>query len=368
MRRKVLLFTFLVIMVLCLGCGKKNEKNNNESNNIDLNKKAKVTDIKMDSSKMKDDFVFMSENYNIVLASGEGGDTNFFDFYMISKEKIDENKIIGKLDTTIPHNVYFEEQTDKMIKLNTFQSYNDMDWNELYKLSKEKDTKQYDDYKNMFEKEYDALNSTCDFYYYNIHINIDLQKVMEDTNITQLKVQYNGKEFVVPINVKVYKELPGTIKSKYEFEIETDGDSGEEIIYPNKDGIININNLNITADKDIKITDIKLSESENIEIKDIDISILGDNAIQQKWSGAMDISKGTEIKIGLSVIDNNFKSKLAYETKIHPIITYEYNGVEKTCIFECTYRTIVPADEAYAQYVDGIDIVSYYTDYYSKVN
>lgn len=374
MKNKILINIILIFVIIIL-CGCVNENKRKKTNNkINFNKEASIKNVKQDATKLKDDIIIIMDNYDTYVNNEIGG--NFFYFNIISKKEIGEKDIKISMDTTLPYNFAFFSQNNNMvnnendIQFETFQMYNSMDWKKMYEISKESSSNNFDKYKELYNEEYTDMNKKCDFFYYTAQINIDIRQMKEDTTISEIIFNYKGKEYVKKINLKLYNKLPGIGNRKYSDDIISMESFGfdDVMIYPSKEGLIPVEDNTFVANQDIELTNIEILSNGNVKLKEAYISIVDDKSYEQKWNGNIKISKGTKFKIKMIAQDDNFKNKLSYGIKIRPVIEFNCNGEKCSTYYEASYRTKPLADEAYAYYVDGIDVLSYYYDYYNKVN
>lgn len=372
-KRFVINFMLICVMIVFCGCGNENKKEK-VNDKIDFNKEASIRNVVQDSKKMKDDLIIVMDNYDTYVNNEIGG--NFFYFNIISKEKLNDTDIKVSMDTNLPYNFGFFDQDDSVvnndneIQFETFQMYNNMNWKKLYELSKDRNSNNFDKYKRMYNKEYTDMNKKYGFFYYTAQINIDTKQLKEDTTISEITFNYKGKDYVKKINFKLYNKLPGIGDREYSDDIISMDSFGfdDVMIYPNKDGLIPIEDNTFVANKDIELTNIEILSNGNVKLKEAYISIVDDKSYEQKWNGNMSISKGTKFKIKMIAQDDNLKNNISYGVKLRPVIEFNCNGEKGATYYEASYRTKPLADEAYAYYVDDVDVLSYYYDYFNKVN
>ena len=79
----------------------------------------------------------------------------------------------------------------------------------------------------------------------------------------------------------------------------------------------------------------------------------------------MTLSEGTTVNPIVTINDPDIIGKLSNYKVYYLIMEYEVNGTKYSTDFSSSFFTNLDQYEIYAAEVDGIDILSYYIDYYT---
>lgn len=369
--------------------------------------------------------------------------TPYQDFSIISLDKINLNEIeivvpiqssyaimlidenspnIWKTDYELNNN---SDTTEKLISDETFpyylyQCYRGIDWKkmkELYDKAQEaanlikdwngktsdseyvkwkEDIKQYDEYKNLYLKDYEALTSEVlpQFYVYTFRIffgvsaksydeygfanEFESSKNVISESFKNIDIQIENISYTENIGeVRIWNELlpfPSLNFSNSE-HMKIEEISVGPTTDPWGDGTIQMADITFEAQRDLTLTKMYLYES-NITVlgTHIIISDKSGSSIDFYWDAesALDIEKGKTVTIEL-IIQDSRAMQLEYGARACPVIEYMVDSQLYKCVQEQNldrwpvYRKGIWI--RYATLFDGLgeQIQSYFDDYYRPI-
>ena len=359
----------LLFIVLCsiLGCGKTEKKEETK-----VNENRGNSEIENSKYKLKDDIVVALDNCNAVLCYGVTG--NRVDFTVMTKRKLNDKDLKVTFDKDVEYSVIFNEINEggPIVDENntegvyftdrTCMTYNGVDWKKYLEL--EKNGGDVEKYASKYNKGYEGIIG-C--YFYRVKVLFDYEKLTEDCKINKIYIEYKNKKIEKDVNINLMvdtsKYIPDVFESTSESSIVETG-----TVPNNKGYLYKYSDINLKALKNVKIKEIKCVGDNGIEIENIDVSGSFNNSIQQKFTGDLDIKQGDTVNFNVYLKDKNFINQLAYNNNIVISMIYEVDGQIGENLQAMKITSSAMLDELYAYYNDGVDIMSYYNDYYNVVN
>lgn len=191
-----------------------------------------------------------------------------------------------------------------------------------------------------------------------------------------------ANEMTVTINGESKTYKLGTISSRSEesreFVIDPDynlncfdclGSFGQAVDV-SEDGRSVLNNLQYNAVNDVTLTGMRFYKNDAIEIRKVSVTQTTDDGatIDTEWNitKPFKLSAGETIVLNVEIADPFFAGTLGGWDAIYLLIEYQYNG--KTYELGMPFYCVQTLDDpfAYIAMEDGIDILSYYTDYLNR--
>ncbi|MDD2269258.1 MAG: hypothetical protein PHY15_06935 [Eubacteriales bacterium] len=348
----------------------------NEKNNMNLPKALKEDEVIILLDDV--DFTFY-ESMSFM---------RFIQFDIISQKEIRDDYSLN-LDINTPYKLTIEEKPEQEesglefeFPYYVFQSYQNVDWKEMYSLhllnekSIEEEYKQYEpyvEYMNLYKDSYSKVKASDlpVLYRYTASIVFNMpDNIDENEEIEELKFEINGKEYKKKVNIKI----DYTTKSIYKVEsiLQRALAQSERLIIPNSEGKMVVDNFPVECKSDIEITDFYVLNND-VEIKELTINSSINNGanINQKWVKGKIIAfpEGTNFNIKVTFTDKNFIDKMNYSAKVYLVLEYNSGeGKEECTYFEIVFTTKLNEYEILGVMYDQTTIKSYYYDYYSKIS
>lgn len=367
------------VIILCIfaslivGC----EKNNNNKDVVN-NKKNKKTSIseerKKATVKLNKDIVVAADNCKLTTSNSNGG--NQFEFYIMTKEIVEENDIKVIMDTDVKYSVHiydmseFETMTNGDVYISdiTTFSYNKIDWNKCLELENNGSTEELELYKNKYNNGYTGV---IDCYFYKVSVIFDhdeIKKIKDNSEINKMYIEYKGEKIEKEISVKFIKDL-WDLSRPFSKAMTGLGESKvfRQCVEPNKDGKLPSYNESFKADKNFVIKEIKCVSDNGIEVENVDVTGSVNNNISQKKQGEIEVKKGDTVYLSIKLRDKESSNQLTYSKNAIISMKYQVEGVdgideEQYSISFCSSAML---DEIYAYYVDNVDIMKYYNEYHN---
>lgn len=235
------------------------------------------------------------------------------------------------------------------------------------------------DYRECLKEElegYSALKKEDlpQFYVYNVSIHFD--------PFDQSKPDESFTEITLTIGDQVYQQNVGQItllNGKRDVMDQVDWHNNRENVddgilgqsigpLPYNDGLHYVPSyFHITVDQYKSLTNLVLDNpNHQLEAVWINLKPEGGTWTAYKWdmSEPFELYPGDEVKITIIYRDETLKSFLGYQTKLHGHLEYETNGKTWYKVSNCYIAAGMNYYALYAMIFEGIDLESYYWDYY----
>lgn len=284
----------------------------------------------------------ISEEKNLVISSNANfkiydGISKQRQFYVdiVTKERIDKEKISVKMDTGVSFKYSIEQVENEEIDLNAYLEYIGKS-EELEKLKKD----DYSGYEQKLEKYEEDLRERKIKKILHYRIYITVIQIFGDAKIDLITIKYNNTKYSVNVgNIEIYSdvELDSNEKGINMITIA----SSEVKVQRNEDGIENyIDSQVFRTTEKITIKDIRLFNSAS-KIDKCNFMIDNpDYSIEQEWKGEkIDIQKGSIVGINLDIINTKLKNNYEYQGNEYVIIEYECNNKNYCTYWEVNFDT-----------------------------
>ena len=331
--KKIIIYCLIIMLFCCVGCGKKNNKNEPKV----MNGKLKMVKEELDELKIYEPNIDM-KIYDDISKQRQ------FHIDIISKKKLDCEQVKIFMSKDIDYRYMVEERNDEKLDIDTYIEYIGKS-SELSKI-KEKNLKKYEEIVNRYETELENMNVEKIFHY---RMYITITRIYTDSVINSAKIEYNGKQYEIRL---------GTIKINKTSKIKIGSEEGiEQITFAASEVFVEKNNEGLEEYKDseifnakenIKIKNIKLYNSSS-EIKE-SIIVIDDkrDTIEQKFTGTpINVTKGASIGISLHIQNKNIVSNYASESKEYILLEYEYKRKDYYLCWEVDFETIQTGYQLY---------------------
>lgn len=134
---------------------------------------------------------------------------------------------------------------------------------------------------------------------------------------------------------------------------------------PGTDGVLELPDLHYVAKEDIVLNSFAVPGAEVLECELRIITLLGDR-FSLRWDGAssIEVDAGSEITVENVVIrDPGLGDKLVANVVRYIVVNYTMDGENYNTAVPVSIRMRVEPWDAYAWYVDGVDMLPYYMEY-----
>ncbi len=249
-----------------------------------------------------------------------------------------------------------------------YQCYKNVDWEKLKMLESDASTNlEFTEYQDKYVPEYNKSDKKKDFYYYEMEILFDNETITQPEELIDIQIEYKNKTFeekLGNVNLTKFVEEPENITEKEYFSLMTGGMYNINA-FPNKDGELHTpeSGLKFEVYNDTVIKSIKILNNDSISVKDV-VFKDATNGMDRKFDGELSSKKGDKGNICITLVDEEFKSKLCYSANMFLDIEFEAGDTTEHECIPVQFNTRLDPYEVYADEVDGVDILSFYTKYY----
>jgi len=298
-------------------------------------------------------------------------------------------------------------EQDPVMPFYVYQSFRGKDWKKLCDLEIEyKETVQKSlnitditnalyEAQNEYRAEYEALreqNKLPSLYHYELTVLMPQDGFSTPEGVREITIRVNGKDLTFPLGEVRYRETDLQIPPAPGPLTPSRGSSWR-MVPPSETGLFvesnGLNNNRFRAEENVVIKDICISEDTR-ELSDIQIIIISpssngpvydengdeinDIVADYLWDGTSPIalSAGQEIAINLTFheprLANTISGYTGYGIDLyyeHEDGTPDWTGSGFMVFIGAPWIT---PSEIYLQYELGVDVMSYYTDYYDILN
>lgn len=138
---------------------------------------------------------------------------------------------------------------------------------------------------------------------------------------------------------------------------------------PSATGAVSLPAVSFFAKEDVTLQKLEVFGSEDVAISDVRCTILTESGqtYNMTWDGnsPLEIDAGTELKIELELEDPAVANTLSANVMRYFLLSYMKGEEECQVGIQESYLVFSGRDDIYALKVDGIDMLSYYLDYYN---
>lgn len=373
---KVMLSGLVLVMCTCfVGCS------NNESKEEKTNSDFQYMN-KLPSPFTEDDAPVICVNkLNLEIIDGVTMDTGFT-FHVLTKSPLDDNSLQMDIDIDTKYELIRSDPIECSGKFEDYicLQYNNMDWNYLKELelrANSEGASNVPGYEKMIkdiDTEYEKLNKDAFPHFYDNEFYCQFDPSKENMNknesFSTINLTINGESYTVDIG-NVYfnytKKYPQSSEfGDYDLQFDEIGRADYGISY-NKDGIIGLDDYEMTANKDVKIKNIKIvNQSDEFSLDEVNFTITSDDIVMdQQWKKGEEIAipAGSDIFVDFKIKDTEFISQPNYAVNVYLILEYEVDGAEYIADTQACCNTRYDSNMLYAMYKDKIDMISYFNDY-----
>lgn len=365
---KIVLMVSFFLLIMFVGCKENNIKDDHVGEKTAPIEKLKVKiEEVMDMNEEnvvitldKFDYFFYKDTSSVTTIS--------FDIYSLKELK--ETDIVVSLDVACPYTYEVLRLEDEKLELFNFMSYLGVDWKELYRTMTE-ETDRFEETINNFNKQYEKIKQVPVLHSYNVCIQFDLAGTEFFTdNVSEIDVIVDGES---------HKISTGNIRLDSDFKLDRTYDGIElnnfsyfEVPFDvNKEGTTVFPEFSFVAKKDIRIDDFKLSHP-NFQIQSIELQIENNGNVRNEKVTELDgveIREGSNVTICVTARSEKLADAFSYGASGLQVMEYTVmdNNESQKAFNEFIIRTRLQAFDFYGYYIDGIDILSYYYDYYNPL-
>lgn len=367
-RLKIILSVICLILAVCTGCKEEQMENHTgelkseiiEEDKVEIEKLVNMDEENVVISLDKFDYYFYKNISSISAIS--------FNVYTMKELKKEDIAVL--IDTAIPYSYEVVEEDNEKLEDFSFMSYLGVDWKELYQMMVEEPDK-FEEETSAYSKKYESIEKIPVLHAYNVSIEFDLQKQDFDTEtISKMDIKVDGE---------TYKIDGGNITLDADFLLgrECQGIELDSLVYfevpfdINKEGVTVLPAYSFTVTEDIRIDDFKIFHPDfHIQSMELQIEENG-NVRNEKLDSlnGMEIAKGARVTIYTTVQSEKLANAFSYGASGLQIMEYTLTGEDKqqTAYSEFIMRTRLRAFDFYGYYIDDIDTLSYYYDYYNPI-
>lgn len=365
---EIIFLTVCLALLMLVGC--------EENKVIDTTGKMEAEVVEKLKIKM-DDFMNMNEE-NVVISldkfdyffykNTSSVTTISFDIY--SLKELEEKNIDVSLEAACPYSVEVLKQEDEKLELFNLMTYMGVDWKELYRMMIE-ETDKFEELTDAYSKQYDKLKEVPVLHSYNVCVQFDMTgPEFSEENISEIEVSVDGKTYKINAgNIVLNREFQ--LDREYE-GIELNSFSYFEIPFDiNQDGTTVLPEYSFVAKEKIRIDDFKISHPDfNIQSFELQVEENG-NVRNEKITDlkGIEIEEGANVTIYATVQSNKLAESFSYGASGLQIMEYTLlkENIPQKAFNEFIIRTRLRAFDFYGHYVDNIDTLSYYYDYYNPI-
>lgn len=318
----------------------------------------------------KDFLLLVCDNCDIVKCMGCTG-FNGLEFQLISSEPLVEEDMQIALGENLQCDFSISE-TPMEFPYYVFQAYQGQSWAELYQLSLLQDDvegeKKFQEERDKYVAAYQQMEETDGqkLYTYRLTIPLSSEQMNPPAEFHTLTLTAGGQTQNYEI---------GKIQMIESYSIpERDGNLVEATLAcidmpapPSPDGEIPIYELQFDVQEDLEIVEVSFLGENAPTIKELTLSS-AETGVDALWdqSQPFAVSKGDTITLRGSACAPTLARRTSGSLRRYLKVEYVCNGKPACTVLELDYRMRLNSYEAYAALVDGVDMQSYYTDYYFK--
>lgn len=307
------------------------------------------------------------------------------EFELVSAFLFDPDELSVKLESS-GSNVSYRVSCDRNVQIEEevfpfylYQCYQGLDWKRMAELdgkmanSNSKDVKIAQELvklQKMYLKEYQSAldqGKLPQLYRYVVGIGFDIDKLSSVERITAITLTLRGE-------TKRYALDNLILDAEKEFEFENDGIAitfaiSDAPIDISANGKLDLTEFDLQSQEPFTLTGLSFFEEDSAVITDYSVIIKqsDDAQVEMKWDGKKPIQvlEGESVFIHAICEDPQLAGVMeAVNSKYISVQYLSADGRECTEVVQCIYRMRQGLYDLYAV-SDGVDVLSFYQDYYS---
>lgn len=367
-RVRIVVLSICLILMALTGCKEKQTENHTsesesaaiEEEKIKIEKLVNLDEENVVISLEDFDYYFYKNNSSITAIS--------FNVYTLKDLK--EEDISVTIHAAVPYSYEVLKEDDEKFEDLILMSYLGVDWKMLYQMMMEEPDK-FEEVTSTYSEKYANIKNIPVLHAYNVSIQFDLyeQDFLTET-ISEVDVEVDGKTYKMDGgNITLDADL--TLNREYE-GIELDSLAYFEVPFDlNREGTTVLPAYSFTATEPIQIDDFKVSHPD-FHVQSIELQIEENGNVRNEKVNSLNgvkIAEGSYVTIYVTVQSEKLANAFSYGASGLQIMEYTLVEEEKPQIAysEFVARTRLRAFDFYGYYIDGVDMLSYYYDYYNPI-
>lgn len=352
MKKKILVFLFLVVTCVLAGCNQTIENTEEIVDDIDI---SKVKEIGTQIGK--DEVYIASENINLSFYK------NFthlpsFTIDCLTSNEIETDNVSVNIDINTPYQTVVTEVDNEEFDLYSFALYTGYDWTKEEQL-KEQDEEGYNEYQAKYMESYKKLEESDvgELHHYLITVTLDLSASRKTETFHSIEVKYNDQVFekeIGKIEIDCDTENPKKQKSLYANNVAL----SDIYIGKNQEGLMSFSDTEMfQTENDVEIKNIYLMDQKDT-IENCNVNISSQNqTFDMEWNGeSIKIDGESNLGMELSLKREDFKDKTYYKCNNYLVIEYMEDGKLYNTNSELYFSTSLTSYQLYAYFFEGIEI------------
>lgn len=318
-------------------------------------------------SRQEDFFLLECENCDITIYDGISGGI-FCTFRLLSAQPLTEADVELTTPEGFNSGMSLVETETQSFPYYVFQAYQGQSWTRLYELFLEGENSaahyaERDQYMDAYTQL--GADDIPPLYAYDLTLSWPNENQAAIPDVRELSVTVKGQTRTFPIDcfrfVDDFSYISGdgnlVAQSIARFDLN---------VTPGADGHIDTRELEFEAKEALEITQIGFV-GDAAQIAEVSI-FSAETGVDVTWNEGegFPVNQGDTITLRVHATDPVFANTLTGSTRRHLEVRYTCNGTESAAYVELGYRMRRNPYEIYAAEVDGVDILSYYTEYYVK--
>lgn len=363
-RLGILQLVMCLVLLSLTGCKEKE----NQTNDFASIEKSKI-EIEEIMNLDKENVVLTLDDFDYFFYKEISAVTAIsFDVYTI--KELEEEDITVSVDTEIPYSYEVVKQEDEKLEDFTLMSYLGVNWKELYQMMVEDENK-FQKLASAYSEQYASIGEVPVLHSYNVSLQFNLHEQEFTTEtISEIDVVVDGKTCKVD-GGSITLDADFTLDREYK-GVELESLSYFEVPFDtNREGTTVLPAYSFTATEKLRIADFKVSHP-GLDIQSIELQIEENgNVRNEKLTdlNGVEISEGAHVTIYATVQSEKLANVFSYGASGLQIMEYTLleEDIPQIAYNEFVARTRLRAFDFYGYYIDGIDMLSYYYDYYNPM-
>lgn len=294
--------------------------------------------------------------------------TNNVSYAVLSAIPLTTDDLQVTFDAYVPFNYeLIMEQEPQKLPDYIFASYQGISWGDVAQLLSDNDAESANALVNPIFEAYNAIppEQLPSLYMGTLVLAFPKSSDLGEAALKELTVKLGDKSYTYPLEHLDF--------SQKKIDLPDHGDLicnslslVDMNVMPSKDGAFHFNNINLTANAELVIDKITFYNSEQTTISSVEISQkINEDTLNYIWKEGdpLKLGKGDTISISINGYDPIFSNTLIANATRFLLIEYTCNDIPSTVYVELAFRMRQDAFTAYAEMVDGLDILPFYTDY-----
>ena len=330
------------------------------------NKKSIVQNIS------EDEVILSAKNFDLHFVSELGAEMNFFEFEMVSPIKLKSKNIkIKNIDDSL-YKVNINKIDKGTMPEFVYYAYSGVDWGKLTKLESNENKKGKDlkKYRNSLLSGYNEVRNqdiAPNSYYYSV--TIQFETFANDINFDTLQIakgKFKDDVKIGNIQLSMSQQKSQISENDNGFQLTTLVSNGVTIT-PNKNGIVQLDNITFQINKNVQLLDVKqLDKNEN----EVHVEVVTNEVDKEKTvalnEGGILLKEGEQGYLKVTLKDKSFLNKMDYASVVYlEILTKDASGMVSSSIYTALIQTKPTYQELVLKERDKVDFTNYYFAYLS---